>query len=60
MLCFKVDGAKTFILDTSKLTVATVTVDGGRARWVQHRRHPVYGSALDIKLPGAETGAVYA
>ena len=48
----KADGATAFILDTSKITVGTVTVDGERARWVQHRRHSVYGSALDIRLPG--------
>ncbi|CAM9119050.1 unnamed protein product [Pylaiella littoralis] len=54
------DGASAFVLDTSKLTIGTVTVDGQRARWVQHRRHRVYGSALDIRLPGAEQGAGYA
>lgn len=51
---FKADGATAFILDTSKLTIGTVTVDGERARWVQHRRHSIYGSALDIRLPAAE------
>lgn len=39
------------------ITVGTVLVDGVRARWVQHRRHSIYGSALDIRLPGAESGA---
>lgn len=57
---FQADGATAFVLDTSKITVGTVTVDGQRARWVQHRRHSIYGSALDIRLPGAETGALYA
>lgn len=56
----KAEGATAFVLDTSKITVGTVTVDGQRARWVQHRRHGVYGSALDIRLPGAEAGTVYA
>ncbi|CAN0033779.1 unnamed protein product [Ectocarpus sp. 6 AP-2014] len=51
------DGATAFILDTSMITVGTVLVDGERARWVQHRRHSIYGSALDIRLPGAESGA---
>lgn len=49
-------GAKTFVLDTSRLTIGTVTVDGTRARWVQHRRHKVYGSSLEIKLPEAGNG----
>lgn len=39
------------------ITIGTVLVDGERARWVQHRRHSIYGSALDIRLPGAESGA---
>ncbi len=34
-------------------------MDGERARWVQHRRHSVYGSALDIRLPGAEADTIY-
>lgn len=55
VLMDKMNGATAFVLDTSKLTIGTVTVDGERARWVQHRRHSVYGSALDIRLPGAET-----
>ena len=53
----KVQGANAFILDTSRLTIGTVTVDGARARWVQHRRHKVYGSALEIKLPGSGNGS---
>ncbi|CAN0397308.1 unnamed protein product, partial [Hapterophycus canaliculatus] len=53
------DGAASFVLDTSKLTVGTITVDGERARWVQHRRHSVYGSALDIRLPGADSDRAY-
>lgn len=59
--CFgeQADGAKMFVLDTSKLTVGTVTVGGDRARWVQHRRHSVYGAALEVKLPGAETGVCH-
>lgn len=56
-LSTKADGATAFILDTSMITVGTVLVDGERARWVQHRRHSIYGSALDIRLPGAESGA---
>lgn len=54
------EGATAFVLDTSTITIGTVTVDGERARWVQHRRHSVYGSALDIRLPGAEAGTAYA
>lgn len=54
------EGATAFVLDTSTITIGTVTVDGERARWVQHRRHSVYGSALDIRLPGAEAGTIYA
>jgi Peptidase M1 N-terminal domain len=46
------EGATHFILDTSTLVISSVQVDGTRAKFMQRVEHPIYGSALEIALPG--------